>query len=92
VCDDFDVIRLRSILDDIGISIPDDVSIVGFDDYDFSRFLSPPLTTVNQPVTEMGVSCGKLILELINKRNLDDIHDVIHKTQLVIRKSVKVLE
>jgi len=49
-----------------GRSVPDDVSIVGFDDQNEAEFLTPPLTTVRQPGSEMGALAGKAILSLIN--------------------------
>ena len=49
-----------------GLRIPDDLSVVGFDDLPVSRWASPPLTTVRQPLTEMGSTAAQMIGDLIN--------------------------
>ncbi len=45
-----------------GLKIPDDVSIVGFDDIIWTRYLYPPLTTIHQPLLEMGQTSVELVL------------------------------
>jgi LacI family transcriptional regulator len=45
-----------------GISVPDDLSVVGFDDLTWARYLCPPLTTVRQPGREMGRAAARLVL------------------------------
>jgi len=50
---------------DRGLCVPDEVSIVGFDDLASSRFLTPPLTTVMQPMQEIGDRAVKLLLAII---------------------------
>lgn len=48
---------LMRAFEDQGLRVPEDVSIVGFDDIEGSRFFGPPLTTVNQPFDEVGRQC-----------------------------------
>lgn len=48
-----------------GLRVPEDVSIVGFDDQVEAAFMTPPLTTVRQPAREMGVQASKALLALI---------------------------
>lgn len=50
-----------------GIRVPEDVSIVGFDDLASSRYLTPPLTTVRQPMREIGARAVHLLLALIDR-------------------------
>ena len=50
---------------DRDLRVPDEVSIVGFDDLASSRFLTPPLTTVMQPMQEIGARAVKLLLAII---------------------------
>ncbi len=50
---------------DLGIRVPEDFSVVGFDDLASSRYLSPPLTTISQPMREIGVGAVKLLLAII---------------------------
>ncbi|HET9138689.1 substrate-binding domain-containing protein, partial [Actinophytocola sp.] len=47
-----------------GLRIPDDLSVVGFDDYDLDQWLVPPLTTVRQPLQEMGAAAARMALDL----------------------------
>jgi len=49
-----------------GLRIPEDVSVVGFDDLPESRWTSPPLTTVRQPLAEMGAHAARTLLHLID--------------------------
>lgn len=48
-----------------GVRVPEDFSIVGFDDLASSRYLTPPLTTVAQPMREIGARAVKLLLALV---------------------------
>ena len=48
-----------------GLNVPEDVSVVGFDDVPMAPLLSPRLTTVRQPAREMGVHAAELLLDLI---------------------------
>ncbi len=48
-----------------GLRIPDDLSVVGFDELPVSRWASPPLTTVKQPLTEMGRTAAQMLGDLI---------------------------
>ncbi|MHC1773704.1 MAG: LacI family DNA-binding transcriptional regulator [Flexilinea sp.] len=74
----------------LNISIPNDIALVGYDDIFFSEILEVPLTTVHQPITEMGVASVQLLLSLtkgekIAKRNIS------LKPTLIIRKSTGIL-
>lgn len=50
------------------ISVPDDVSVIGFDDQAEASFTVPPLTTVRQPAFEMGVAAATAMIAIINKK------------------------
>jgi LacI family transcriptional regulator, xylobiose transport system transcriptional regulator len=47
-----------------GLRIPDDLSVVGFDDIDYAKWMGPPLTTVRQPLVEMGATAAELVFTL----------------------------
>jgi LacI family transcriptional regulator len=70
----------------MGLSVPDDLSIVGFDDTDIARIASPPLTTVRQPLQEMGAVALRTVLRLVAGEKIDSNH-VELATELVVRAS-----
>lgn len=71
---------------DLGISVPKDLSIVGFDNLEFSAHLSPPLTTIDVPATEMGQkAAGYLINKLKNKNN--SAEKIKLKTTIILRET-----
>lgn len=69
-----------------GLRVPEDVSVVGFDDTEVARLLSPPLTTVRQPLREMGAVALRTALRLADGEKLES-HHVELATELVIRGS-----
>jgi LacI family transcriptional regulator len=69
-----------------GLSIPDQLSVVGFDDLPAARWCSPPLTTVRQPLHDMGRLAAHTILRLAGHQTLDAPH-VQLDTSLVVRRS-----
>ncbi|MGO9405411.1 MAG: LacI family DNA-binding transcriptional regulator [Terriglobales bacterium] len=70
-----------------GWQVPDDVSVVGFDDIQSAAFQNPSLTTVRQPLREMGRAAAEILLRRINRpgSELCDKHTV--EPQLVIRET-----
>lgn len=72
----------------LGIKIPDEVSIVGFDNIDITPFTIPPLTTINQSGVEMGQTVAGLALDMIEGgRESSEVDDVIMTPTLVVRQS-----
>jgi LacI family transcriptional regulator len=69
-----------------GLRIPEDLSIVGFDDTQIARMASPPLTTVRQPLREMGGVALRTALRLAAGEKIDS-HHVELATELVVRGS-----
>ena len=74
----------------LGLRIPDDLSVIGFDNLRESEFLHPALTTIDQFISEMGSIATELVVKLIKGEKLEK---KLHKipTQLVIRESCRVL-
>ena len=70
-----------------GLNVPDEISIVGFDDIPFSQFTEVPLTTIHQPAYEMGEAAIGKVLRLITDEN-EDVEKMIYKPELIIRNSV----
>jgi DNA-binding LacI/PurR family transcriptional regulator len=73
-------------LDEAGRRVPDDISIVGFDDIPEARFFSPPLTTVRQDFHELGRQSFKLLLGEIDASQRSSVR-VIVEPELRIRAS-----
>lgn len=73
-----------------GLSCPQDISLFGFDDLEFSSLTDPPLNTVHQPGYQMGSTAAKMLLERI--RDTARSHQrIVLETRLEIRGSVKRL-
>jgi LacI family transcriptional regulator len=72
---------------DLGIKVPDDVSIVGFDDIPEAAFTCPALTTVSQPKLEMGRKGVNLLLEVINQGSAVTEYSSTLPVELVVRES-----
>src|SRR5256885_6879850 len=68
------------------IRIPDDMSVIGFDDVTYTAQMAPPLTTIRQPLVEMGRMATSMLLRLLAGRPLDSNH-VELSTTLVVRES-----
>ncbi|GGL14362.1 LacI family DNA-binding transcriptional regulator [Mangrovihabitans endophyticus] len=69
-----------------GLRVPADVSIAGFDDLELSRATSPPLTTVRQPLEEMGRMAVTLLVRLMEQHRLE-LLQVDLATELIVRES-----
>ncbi|TWW13342.1 GntR family transcriptional regulator [Dellaglioa algida] len=81
-------IKLMDIVKSMDMEIPEDVSIVGFDDYQLSKYMSPKLTTIRHPKEKMGRQAAKMLLEMIRGKNTK-IESVVYEAKLVSRESVK---
>ena len=68
-----------------GIRVPEDVSLVGFDDQEVSAFVTPPLTTVRQPGLELGEAAGRSMIGILDNVPYD-LPELT--TELIIRESV----
>jgi LacI family transcriptional regulator len=69
-----------------GLRIPQDLSVVGFDDLPAARWVSPPLTTVRQPLAEMGQVAAQMLGDLIESVPLRT-QRVELATELIVRES-----
>jgi DNA-binding LacI/PurR family transcriptional regulator len=70
----------------VGLRVPEDLALVGFDDLSFAAHLSPPLTTVAQPRMDLGLRAGHLLINRIEGQgNLPRHIDL--PTSLIVRES-----
>ena len=73
---------------ELGLNIPDDVSIIGFDDISMSALVHPSLTTVMQPLEHMGKVAAQMLLDIIANPN-KSVRRIVLPTELVIRESCR---
>jgi LacI family transcriptional regulator len=73
------------------LRVPDDISIIGFDDQPYSAYLATPLTAVAQQPAEIGEVVVKLLFDQINFPSKPARGGILLPTNLVVRKSVKKL-
>jgi len=68
------------------LSVPGDLSVVGFDDLEEAENVTPALTTIRQPLAEMGRIAVSLLTRLLDNQRLEALH-VELATRLVVRES-----
>lgn len=85
-----DIVAIGCILQftELGIVIPDDISVVGFDNIVEASYILPPLTTVDQPAAEKGRRAAEMLFSIIQGVPLDETH-VIIPHRLMVRDSLK---
>ena len=70
-----------------GLHVPEDVSVIGFDDIQSSAYQNPALTTVRQPLREMGRAAAEILLKRINRPGLELQHEHVVEPELVVRET-----
>ncbi len=75
-----------SAIHEAGLHIPEDISVVGFDDIRLAAFANPPLTTIREPDIEHGRLVAETLIALINGQPVDEPHQTI-PTELIVRGS-----
>jgi len=74
-------------IEDVGLHCPADISVIGFDDISAARFYNPRLTTVSQPLFEMGRTAAQLLIKRIQSPKEPYPEIVTFEPELVIRES-----
>ena len=92
-CNDVMALGAISAITEKGLRVPDDISIIGYDNIHSSRFYAPPLTTIHQSKSRLGAQAVNLLFERIaNKDNENhEKHRIAIHPELVLRKSVRTL-
>jgi len=85
---DFIALGIINYFNDNNIKVPDDISLLGFDDIAFAKITYPPLTTIHQKKKKLGYLAVEKLVSLLNKELKGNI-SIILDTYLVERKSVK---
>jgi LacI family repressor for deo operon, udp, cdd, tsx, nupC, and nupG len=76
----------KSALREAGLRIPDDISIMGFDDIPWAKYSDPPLTTIRLPAQKLASEACLLLLDLM-KGSEPEERNLVLDTELVVRKS-----
>jgi DNA-binding LacI/PurR family transcriptional regulator len=69
---------------ELGIAVPEQVSIVGYDDVEIARYVAPPLTTIHQPKLRLGEMAMQMLLDILEGR---PVQSQVLPTELVVRAS-----
>ena len=85
-CNDLTAIGAIRAATDLGYGVPDDLSVVGFDDIQMAQYACPQLTTISQPMFEMGNLATEMLLERIRDTNIPR-RERIFKPNLIVRQS-----
>lgn len=75
--------------EDYGFKVPQDISFIGFDDNNYSKFYNPRITTIRKPTAEIAGNGVQVLKDLINKKSPQIKHFINLKPSLVVRDSVK---
>ena len=74
-----------------GVRVPEDISIAGFDNIEYSKYTDPPLTTIEQPAQEMGRMAAKQLITLLEQGELPQNRFVM-PYEFIVRDSVRFLK
>jgi len=74
---------------DHGYKVPEDISVIGFDNLEFSSLIDPPLSTVSQPLYDIGMRAVNKLIPLIDNKTVTEPTIEIMLSELIIRKSTK---
>lgn len=73
-----------------GFKVPDDISVIGYDDTDIARAVYPKLTTIKSAIKELGFLSAERVLELIEKKDkADESKEIILQPKLIVRGSTR---
>jgi LacI family transcriptional regulator len=82
---DISALSAMTALREAGHKVPEDVSVMGFDDIEFASIAHPPLTTIRQPLHEMGATAAELLIRKF--ANDESVRNICVRPELVVRSS-----
>jgi LacI family transcriptional regulator len=89
-CSDVMAVGVYDAASNLGLRVPRDLSVVGFDDVPEAQWAVPSLTTVRQPIAEMGAVAVRLLMQVPELGSMSDARDIKRvdlSTSLVVRDS-----
>ena len=86
-CNDVHAILAINMLKNHGLSVPDDISVMGFDNIEMSEHFIPSLTTVDINKPGMGTKAAQMLVNMINTKH-NKVDNIVFPTSIIIRKSV----
>jgi len=89
-CNDAMAIGAMQYIEDQGLRVPEDISIIGFDNVDAAVYTDPPLTTIQVPKEELGIEAMRLMIDILNKR-IKSTKKILVPVEIIKRESVKML-
>ena len=84
---DVSAIGALKAIEDIGLNVPKDISLIGFDNISLCSFMTPQLTTINFPTDKMAETAVKILLEKINSPDVEKMIKKVLPLKLIIRES-----
>ncbi len=81
---DLSAIAVIDVAHELGLRVPDDLSVIGFDDVPEATRRALPLTTIQQPMRKLGAVAADMVFTLLSGQEIDEMH-VILPTRLVVR-------
>ncbi len=90
VCNDMMAMGVINAANEAGIRIPEDLSIIGYDDIHIAQYMTPALTTIHQPKYRLGQAAVNTLLQRLEKEIVEPTVVQLEPT-LMTRKSVKIL-
>lgn len=76
----------------MGKKVPEDISVIGFDDIFMSRMFIPPLTTVKQDISEKGVTAAEHLIRLIQRDDVQEAGEILLPLKIIERQTVLAIE
>lgn len=84
---DYRAISIMHAINELGLSVPEDISVMGFDDVNISSLVVPSLTTIHQPLFKIGVRAAQRLIEIIEKKEPSEPTFDIIDAKIVERNS-----
>jgi LacI family transcriptional regulator len=87
VCNNAMTAGAMAALKAVGKKVPEDISVVGFDDSEWAALMDPPLTVVAQPIVELGTRAAQLLMKRIAHGGVKTPRATVLKSELIVRGS-----